>query len=75
MYALRRRHNDVDQISGASGPNIRKPLRTLSRYRNSREWKGVLFGMNYDLDSGVGETLSVGDEFTTVYKANTAEAV
>jgi uncharacterized protein YcbX len=45
-----------------------EPLRTLKEYRYDRELKGVLFGQNAIIVSGIGERLRVGDEFSVRWK-------
>jgi len=45
-----------------------EPLRTLRRYRYSRELEGVMFGQNLMLIAGAGETLCVGDTLQVRWK-------
>ncbi len=45
-----------------------EPLRTLKEYRHDKELKGVLFGQNAIVVSGVGERLRVGDSFDIHWK-------
>jgi uncharacterized protein len=45
-----------------------EPLRTLKEYRFDRELRGVLFGQNAIVASGVGKTLRVGDTFDIAWK-------
>jgi uncharacterized protein YcbX len=47
-----------------------EPLRTLRSYRLDRHLKGVTFGQNVILRTGVGEWLSVGDGFAVEHRAN-----
>lgn len=51
----------TDQRTGARDPD-QEPLRTLKKYRDNRELKGVTFGQNCVIDAGVGERLAVGAE-------------
>jgi uncharacterized protein YcbX len=50
----------TDQVTGARDPD-QQPLRELGRYRHDRVLKGVTFGQNCIVESGVGERLAVGD--------------
>ena len=45
-----------------------EPLRTLKEYRFDKQLRGVAFGQNVIVVSGVGETLRVGQTFETVWK-------
>jgi uncharacterized protein YcbX len=45
-----------------------QPLRALKEYRFSRELKGVLFGQNAVLVTGLGESLRAGDELEIAWK-------
>jgi uncharacterized protein len=45
-----------------------EPLRTLKEYRFDRELRGVLFGQNAIVASGVGKILRVGDTFDIAWK-------
>lgn len=45
-----------------------EPLRTLKEFRFDRELKGVCFGQNAIVVSGVGERLRVGDSFEIAWK-------
>lgn len=45
-----------------------EPLRTLKEYRWDRELRGVLFGQNAIVVSGVGERLRIGDSVEVVWK-------
>jgi len=49
----------TDQLSGARDPH-QEPLRALGKYRHNYELKGVTFGQNCTLHSGLGERLTVG---------------
>ena len=53
----------TDQRSGARDPD-QEPLRTLGTYRHDRKLRGVTFGQNCRIVSGVGARLTVGDELT-----------
>ena len=53
----------TDQETGERDPR-QEPLRTLATYRHDYALKGVTFGQNGAVESGVGERLAVGDEFT-----------
>ena len=44
------------------------PLRTLRTFRLDRELKGVTFGQNIILRTGIGERLAVGDLLSVAYK-------
>jgi len=44
------------------------PLRTLRTFRLDRQLRGVTFGQNVILRSGVGEWLNVGDEFLVEHR-------
>ncbi|HET8691399.1 MAG TPA: MOSC N-terminal beta barrel domain-containing protein [Steroidobacteraceae bacterium] len=52
----------TDQLTGARHPE-QEPIRTLKAYRYDCRLKGVVFGQNCLVESGVGERLAVGDEF------------
>jgi uncharacterized protein YcbX len=52
----------TDQVTGERDPR-QEPLRTLATYRHDYVLKGVVFGQNCVVDSGIGERLSVGDPF------------
>lgn len=52
----------TDQETGARHPE-QEPIRTLKAYRYDRTLKGVVFGQNCVVESGVGERLTVGDPF------------
>jgi uncharacterized protein YcbX len=45
-----------------------EPLNTLKEYRFDSHLRGVTFGQNVIVISGVGETLSVGQPFDVVWK-------
>jgi hypothetical protein len=45
-----------------------EPLRTLKQYRFDRELRGVAFGQNAIVVSGVGQRLRVGDSFDIAWK-------
>ena len=45
-----------------------EPLQTLKEYRFDRELRGVAFGQNVIIVSGVGETLRVGQTFDVTWK-------
>lgn len=47
-----------------------EPLRTLRTYRFSSALRGVLFGQNLALITGVGQTLAVGDRLEVTWKQN-----
>jgi uncharacterized protein YcbX len=49
----------TDQLTGARDPD-QQPLRALGRYRHDYALKGVVFGQNCVVESGIGETLAVG---------------
>lgn len=49
----------TDQRSGARDPH-QQPLRALGKYRHDYELKGVTFGQNCTLHTGIGERLAVG---------------
>jgi uncharacterized protein len=53
----------TDQRTGARDPD-QQPLRALGKYRHDYALKGVVFGQNCVIESGVGERLSVGDAVT-----------
>lgn len=53
----------TDQETGARHPR-QEPIRTLKTYRYDRTLKGVVFGQNCVVESGVGERLAVGAELT-----------
>jgi uncharacterized protein YcbX len=53
----------TDQETGARNPR-QEPIRTLKTYRYDRALKGVVFGQNCVIESGVGERLAVGDTLT-----------
>lgn len=53
----------TDQVTGARHPR-QEPIRTLKTYRYDRALKGVVFGQNCVIESGVGERLAVGDTLT-----------
>ena len=57
----------TDQLTGARDDRS-EPLRTLARYRNDRELRGVKFGMNVAVSQGAGERLHVGDVLETVFR-------
>jgi uncharacterized protein YcbX len=57
----------TDQYTAARETD--EPLRTLRRYRFSRELKGVLFGQNAILLAGDGERLRVGQEIAVSWKS------
>jgi uncharacterized protein YcbX len=50
----------TDQVTGVRDPDG-QPLRELGRYRRDRVLKGVTFGQNCVVESGVGERLAVGE--------------
>ncbi len=52
----------TDQETGAVDPR-QEPIRTLGSYRRNRALKGITFGQNCVVESGVGERLAVGDAF------------
>jgi uncharacterized protein YcbX len=56
----------TDQATGER--NSDQPLRTLKQYRFSREMKGVLFGQNAILMSGLDQSLSVGQPVSISWK-------
>jgi uncharacterized protein len=56
----------TDQVLGAL--DGAEPLRTLKEYRYDPALRGVLFGQNAIVVSGVGEGLSVGESFHIVWK-------
>lgn len=45
-----------------------EPLKTLKEYRFDKQLRGVTFGQNVIVVSGVGETLKVGQAFEVVWK-------
>jgi len=45
-----------------------EPLRTLKEYRFDRQLRGVMFGQNAIIASGVGGSLAVGDVFDITWK-------
>jgi uncharacterized protein YcbX len=45
-----------------------EPLQTLKEYRYNKEQRGVAFGQNVIVVSGVGETLRVGQPFDVTWK-------
>ena len=45
-----------------------EPLQTLKEYRFDKQLRGVAFGQNVIIVSGVGETLRVGQTFNIVWK-------
>jgi uncharacterized protein YcbX len=45
-----------------------EPLKTLKEYRFDRELRGVAFGQNAIVVSGVGGRLRVGDSFDIAWK-------
>jgi uncharacterized protein YcbX len=45
-----------------------EPLQTLREYRFDRQLRGVAFGQNVIVVSGVGETLRVGQAFEVTWK-------
>jgi hypothetical protein len=49
----------TDQRTGARDPD-QQPLRALGKYRHDYALKGVVFGQNCVIESGVGQTLRVG---------------
>ena len=49
----------TDQMSGARDPH-QQPLRALGKYRHDYVLKGVTFGQNCTLHSGLGKRLTVG---------------
>lgn len=49
----------TDQETGARNPQ-QEPIRTLKTYRYDRALKGVVFGQNCVVESGVGERLAIG---------------
>ncbi len=49
----------TDQRTGAHDPH-QQPLRALGKYRHDYALKGVTFGQNCRLQSGIGERLAVG---------------
>lgn len=53
----------TDQLSGARDPH-QQPLRALGKYRHDYELRGVIFGQNCTLYSGIGERLAVGATLT-----------
>jgi uncharacterized protein len=53
----------TNQGTAERGP---EPLQTLRGYRFNRELKGVTFGQNLVLASGVGAVLRVGDRFDVI---------
>lgn len=53
----------TDQQTGARHPR-QEPIRTLKTYRYDRALKGVVFGQNCVVESGVGERLAVGTPIT-----------
>jgi hypothetical protein len=53
----------TDQETGARDPH-QQPLRTLATYRHDYVLKGVVFGQNCVVESGIGERLAVGTELT-----------
>jgi uncharacterized protein YcbX len=56
----------TDQDSGTRDGD--EPLRTLKSYRFDAQLRGVLFGQNAIIVSGVGQQLAVGDRFTIRWK-------
>lgn len=56
----------TDQQSGAVDGV--EPLRTLKEYRYDSALRGVLFGQNAIVVSGVGESLSVGENFDIAWR-------
>jgi uncharacterized protein YcbX len=56
----------TDQQLGAVDGD--EPLRTLKEYRFDRELRGVAFGQNAIVVSGVGQRLRVGDSFAITWK-------
>lgn len=57
----------TDQRSGERDARS-EPLRTLARYRNDKELRGVKFGMNVAVTGGSGGLLRVGDELTGTFR-------
>ena len=53
----------TDQITGVRDPH-QQPLRTLATYRHDYVLKGVTFGQNCIVESGVGQRLAVGAPLT-----------
>ncbi len=53
----------TDQETGVRDTR-QEPLRTLATYRHDYVLKGVIFGQNCVVESGVGEILAVGTELT-----------
>ena len=53
----------TDQETGARDPK-QDPIRTLKTYRYDRVLRGVTFGQNCVVESGVGERLAVGAALT-----------
>lgn len=49
----------TDQETGTRNPQ-QEPIRTLKTYRYDRALKGVVFGQNCVIESGVGERLAIG---------------
>ncbi len=49
----------TDQQSGVLDPR-QEPLRTLGKYRHDYQLRGVIFGQNCALHSGIGQRLTVG---------------
>jgi uncharacterized protein YcbX len=49
----------TDQETGVRNPR-QEPIRTLKTYRYERALKGVVFGQNCVVESGIGERLAVG---------------
>jgi len=45
-----------------------EPLQTLKEYRFDKQLRGVAFGQNVIVVSGVGETLRVGQSFEVIWK-------
>lgn len=62
----------TDQITGERSSD--EPLRTLKDFRFDRQLRGVAFGQNMVLVSGLGGELKVGQELTVTRAANPAHA-
>ena len=56
----------TDQMTGERVGD--EPLRTLRSYRLDRQLKGVAFGQNVILRTGIGEWLNVGDSFVVEHR-------
>jgi uncharacterized protein YcbX len=63
----------TDQHDGSRDAGA-EPLTTLRRYRYDRGLRGVAFGQNCIVVSGIGASISVGDEITLDAAASTTQS-